>query len=136
MRYLLDISTVSEPLRSKPAPSILQGLHEHDGEAAIPSPVWHELRFGCAQLPPSPHRKAIERYVETVVLASFPVLPYDFAAANWHALERARLSATGSIPPFIAGQIAAIAYINDLILITSNTRTFEDFQGLQVQSWA
>ena len=136
MQYLLDTNTVSEPLRPRPAASVMRRLREHSGEAAIPAPVWHELRFGCARLPPSPRREAIERYIETVVLVSFPVLDYNRDAADWHARERARLSAIGRTPPFVDGQIAAIAYVNDLILITLNTGDFENFEGLRVQSWA
>lgn len=70
-----------------------------------------------------------------MVLISFPVLDYDREAADWHALERARLSSIGKTPPFVDGQIAAIAFVNDLILVTSNLRDFEGFRGLQVQSW-
>lgn len=114
----------------------MRRLREHDGETAIPAPVWHELRFGCARLPPSQRRRTIERYIESVVLASFPVIDYDRDAADWHAVERARLSAAGKTPPFVDGQIAAIAYVNQLILITSNTADFKDFQALQVRSWA
>lgn len=136
MRYLLDTNTVSEPLRPTPAVGIVRRLRRHDGEVAIPAPVWHELRFGCARLPPSRRREAIERYIETVVLASFPVLDYGKEAADWHALERVRLGADGRTPPFVDGQIAAIAYVNDLTLITSNIRDFGSFRELRVQSWA
>ncbi len=135
MRYLLDTNTVSEPLRPQPAAGIMRGLREHDDEIAIPAPVWHELRFGCARLPPSRRREAIERYLDSVVDASFPVLPYDREAAGRHALERARLTAAGRTPPFVDGQIAAIACVNDLILVTSNTSDFEEFQELRVQDW-
>ncbi len=78
----------------------------------------------------------IESYLDHVVLASFPVLPYNREAADWHALERARLGALGRTPPFVDGQIASIAYINDLVLVTSNTGDFEHFGGLRVESWA
>ena len=136
MRYLLDTNIVSEPLRPAPDSRIVRRLREHDGETAIPAPVWHELRFGCARLPPSRRRQVIERYIEDVVLASFPVLGYDAEAADWHAVERARLAAEGRARPFVDGQIAAIACVNDLTLITSNTAEFEGFDGLDVQDWA
>ena len=136
MRYLLDTNTVSEPLRPNPAAGVLRRLREHGGEAAIPAPVWHELRFGCARLARSRRREAVERYIETVVLASFPILDYDREAADWHARERARLGADGRTPPFVDGQIAAIAHVNDLILVTSNARDFDGFRELRVQSWA
>ena len=111
-------------------------LREHEDDIAIPAPVWHELRFGCARLAPSRQREAIERYIADVVLASFPVLEYDRRAADWHAVERARLSAAGRTPPFVDGQIAAIARVNNLILVTSNTDDFNGFKGLRIQTWA
>ena len=135
MEYLLDTNVVSEPLRPQPAAGIMRGLRAHEDVSAISAPVWHELRFGCARLPRSRRRTVIERYLEEVVLASFPVLAYDRDAADWHALERARLSRTGRLPPFVDGQIAAIAYVNGLTLITSNTSHFLGFKGLRVQSW-
>ena len=135
MAYLLDTNVVSEPLRPKPSVNIMRRLREHDGEIAIPAPVWHELRFGCARLPKSRRRDAIERYIEDVVLAGFPVIGYDRDAADWHALERARLSADGRTPPFVDGQIAAIAHVNGLAVVTSNTNDFRVFQGLHVLNW-
>lgn len=135
-KYLLDTNVISEPLRPYPAPGILRRLREHEGEMAIPAPVWHELRFGCARHTQPRRREVIERYIQNVILASFPVLGYNQEAADWHALERARLEAVGKTPPFIDGQIAAIAYVNELILVTSNPADFRTFKGLQVRSWS
>lgn len=39
------------------------------------------------------------------------------------------------LPPFVDGQIATIAYVNGLTLITSNTNHFLGFKGMRVQSW-
>lgn len=102
---------------------------------AIASIVWHELRFGCARLPVSRRREAIERYLGDVVLASFPILDYDRAAAEWHARERIRLEAAGKTPPFVDGQIAAIASVNDLVLVTADKADFRGFKGLRVEGW-
>ncbi len=134
-RFLLDTNVVSEPLRPQPSTRVMRRLLDHEGEMAIPSLVWHELRFGCARLARSHRREAIERYLDEVVAVSFPVLDSDQHAADWHALERARLVAAGLTPPFVDGQIAAIARVNDLILVTSNKADFRDFKGLQVRSW-
>lgn len=134
-KYLLDTNVVSEPLRPEPAPGVLRRLRRHEGETAIASIVWHELLFGCERLPRSRRREAIECYLNEVVSASLPILVYDRAAAKWHARERARLVASGQTPPFVDGQIAAIAQVNDLILITANKSDFRRFKGLRVQSW-
>jgi len=102
---------------------------------ATAAPAWHELLFGCERLPPSRKRQAIESYLLRTVRASIPILPYDQAAAQWHAVERARLTALGKTPAFIDGQIAAVAKVNNLVLVTSNRSHFEPFEDLQIQDW-
>ena len=135
LKYLLDTNVVSEPLRPRPSRTVLRRLTSHDREAANAAVVWHELRFGSARLPASRRREAIERYLVDVVLASFTILDYDREAAEWHARERARLEASGRTPSFIDGQIAAIACVHDLVLVTANRADFRDFKGLRVEDW-
>lgn len=135
LKYLLDTNVISEPLRPRPSSGILRKLRRHEDEIAIPSVVWHELRFGVERLPASRRRETIERYLQDVVLATIPVLNYDRAAAEWHARERARLGARGETPPFADGQIAAIAQTHSLILVTLNVDDFRRFHGLRVSSW-
>ena len=135
LKYLLDTNIISEPLRPSPSRTVLRRLSRHEGETAIASIVWHELEFGCARLPVSRRREVIEHYLVDVVLASFPVLDYDRPAAEWHARERARLEAAGKTPPFVDGQVAAIACVNDLVLVTANRVDFRGFKGLRVEGW-
>lgn len=63
------------------------------------------------------------------------ILPYDVVAAKWHASQRARLQAVGATPPFADGQIASVAAVNGLILVTQNLRDFTRFDGLTVVDW-
>jgi tRNA(fMet)-specific endonuclease VapC len=135
LKYLLDATTVSEPLKPKPRRGILQKLSSHEDEIALSSIAWHELQNGCARLPISAERDAIASYLSDVVSASFPILEYDRAAAEWHALESARLAAAGKRPSFAAGQAAAIAYVNDLVLVCADRSAFAGFRGIKVQSW-
>jgi tRNA(fMet)-specific endonuclease VapC len=135
LKYLLDTNIVSEPLRPKPMRGIVRKLRRHENEIAISSVVWHELRFGVERLQPSHRRLAIERYLDEVVLTTMPILDYDRAAAEWHAGERARLAVRGETPPFVDGQIAAIARVNELILVTFNDSDFKRFEGVRVLSW-
>jgi tRNA(fMet)-specific endonuclease VapC len=76
----------------------------------------------------------LERYLD-VLAPTLAVLPYDTAAAAWHATERARLEALGRSPPFVDGQIAAIARVRGLTLVTRNVRDFSRFDGLVVENW-
>lgn len=135
LKYLLDTNVVSEPVRPQPIRGVLRRLHRHEDEIAIPSVVWHELRYGTERLAPSRRRAAIERYLDEVVLPTMPILDYDQAAAEWHASERARLVSRGETPPFIDGQIAAIARVHDLTVVTFNTVDFKRFQGIRVVQW-
>ena len=79
--------------------------------------------------------KVIEAYLEDVVWRNLEILPYDEQAAGWHAVERARLTAQGQMPPFVDGQIAAIATVNRLILVTRYAADFLMFGDLEVQNW-
>lgn len=133
--YLLDTNVVSEPLRPAPNEYVLEQLRQHEAEIAIASVVWHELLYGASRLPTSAKRSAIEDYLNDVVALAFPILPYDAQAALWHAAERARLVSLGKTPSFADGQIAAIAQVNNLIIVTANTSDFSMFQELQVENW-
>ncbi|WP_437800663.1 type II toxin-antitoxin system VapC family toxin [Sorangium sp. So ce693] len=135
-RFLLDTSTISEPMKKAPDEAMLAKIEAHAHESALAAPVWHELWYGCRLLPSGKRRTALEAYLREVVYVSFPILPYDAAASAWHADERARLDAKGTPAPFVDGQIAAIAKSNDLILVTANIRYFQRFQGLPIESWS
>lgn len=135
LRYLLDTNVLSEPLVPKPDPGVLEELRRHELEIATAAPVWHELVFGAKRLPESRRRSAIERYLTDVVAATMPTLAYDASAAAWHGAERARLAQKGHTPSFVDGQIAAIAAVNGLILVTRNLQDFKRFEKLRVESW-
>jgi tRNA(fMet)-specific endonuclease VapC len=136
LRYLLDTNIVSQPVAKTPAASVLRKLRSIGDQCAIATPVWHELQYGCKRLPAGKRREALEDYLTEVVQISFPILPYDEAAAKRHATERARLEGSGTTAPFVDGQIAAIALVHDLVLVTSNVKDFAPFTGLVVESWA
>ena len=136
MRYLLDTNIVSSPIAREPNAAVVSQLRAKGHECAIPAPVWHELTFGCHRLARGKRRDALHAYLQDVVLASFPVLPYDESSAQWHGLERARLEGLGKPTPFVDGQIAAIAYVNDMTLVTANTKDFARFRQLKVENWS
>lgn len=136
LRYLLDTSIVSAPVSRKPDPAIVERLNEHGAECAIAAPVWHELTYGCRRLQPGKRHSLLEAYLRDVVRNAFANLPYDEAAATWHGEERARLESLGSPAPFVDGQIASIAHVHGLVLVTTNERDFVRFKGLSVENWS
>lgn len=134
-QYLADTNVLSEPLRPRPSQRLMEQLRRHWASIATCAPVWNELLFGCYRLPPSARRRKLERYLHHVLAPALPILPYDAAAAEWHAAERARLSLAGVTRPYVDAQIAAIARVNDLVLVTANVADFADMQGLRVEDW-
>jgi tRNA(fMet)-specific endonuclease VapC len=134
-RYLLDTNVLSERLRLQPHPTVIQHLNANEGRVATAAPVVHELLFGALRLPRSSKCELIEHFLSDAVLATMPILPYDTTAAEWHAHERARLVTTGRTPPFLDGQIAAIAHTNGLILVTANVADYRNFADLQIEDW-
>ncbi len=49
--------------------------------------------------------------------------------------EHARLTSLEKTPSFVDGQIAAIARVNGLILVTRNVPDFNYFSALNIQNW-
>ena len=134
MKYLLDTNILSESVKTTPDKSVLIMLERHQHEIVTAALVWHELQYGCQRLPRSHKRDILESFLSNVV-HNMLILPYDERAAAWHAGERARLSSQGKMPSFVDGQIAAIASVNGLILVTRNISDFEPFSELKTENW-
>jgi len=133
-QYLLDANVLSESRRPHPHPRVVERLAAVEGDAAMAAIVWQELRYGVERLPPGRRREGLSVHLDDV-RARFEVLPYDEAAARWHAAERARLEGRGVTRPFADGQIAATAAVRGMVLATRNTADFEGYRGLAVESW-
>ena len=137
MTYLVDTNVFSRLLLPEAPPALVEryDLERERGELATAGLVLHEIRFGAELLPARSRRRAVILEYLARQVGILPVLPYEESAAIWHAEERARLRRRGESPPFADGQIAAIAAVNRLTLVTGNVRDFASFRGLTVQSW-
>lgn len=133
-QYLIDTNILSEPIKPQPNPKVIEAMQRNTKDIAIASVTWHEILFGCNRLPPSRKRESIEQYLRDV-LSTLPILSYTLESATWHASERARLMAIGQIPAYADGQIAAIAHVNNLTLVTNNVSDYANFQNLNIENW-
>jgi tRNA(fMet)-specific endonuclease VapC len=133
MRYLLDTNVLSEPVRKRPDPRVLAHLEEHGSECCTAAIVLHELRYGLARLPAGRRRRGLERYLDEVI-ARLRTLPYDRPAAVWHASARAAAEARGRGTSFADGQVAAVAAVNELVVVSRDVKDFEGL-GVEVVSW-
>jgi tRNA(fMet)-specific endonuclease VapC len=134
--YLLDANVLSEPTRARPNEAVIRRLRREEGRVATSAVVIHELLFGVERLPPSKRRQALSEYLDALLASDLPILPYDLAAAKWHARERTRLEAKGRPVPFRDSQIAAIAQTQGLVVVTANVRDFEPFESLEIENWS
>jgi len=133
--FLLDSNVLAEPLKPKPNKRVLEKLSAYQNVIASASIVLHEMRFGLERLDHSKKKSMIKDYIENVINPSITFFPYDNEAASWHAKERARLERKGVTVPFVDAQIAAIAAVNELILVTRNSNDFKHFHNLKTQNW-
>jgi tRNA(fMet)-specific endonuclease VapC len=133
--YLLDSNILSEPARANPDEKVLQQLAVHDGEYATAAIVWHELVCGCELLAASKRKKQLQSYLAMLLANGLTILPFDQAATSWYGKERARLQRQGKTCAYADGEIAAIAVIQQLTLVTRNIQDFENFQNLTLQNW-
>lgn len=133
--YLADTNVVSEMMRAFPNQALQAKWEKNENEMVISSITWHELLTGIYRLPRSKRRTGYENFLHKYVEELLRILPYDQTAAKWHASERTRLIQLGKTPSYIDGQIAAIAVINDLVLVTRNVKDFLNFDSLSVENW-
>lgn len=136
LRYLLDTSTLSALVAAKPNPMVFERLTEREAQCAIAAPVWGELVYAYERLDIGKRKAVLESFVADVVLKLFPVLPFDQDAASWLALERARQERAKRVMAHIDGQIAAIASVHDLIVVTTSPKDFAHFKGVRVEDWS
>jgi predicted nucleic acid-binding protein len=136
LRYLLDTSTLSALVAATPNPLVFARLTEREAQCAIAAPVWSELVYAYERLDIGKRKAVLEGFVADVVLKLFPILPFDQDAASWLALERARQERARRVTAHVDGQIAAIASVHDLTVVTASPRDFAHFKGVRVEDWS
>jgi len=129
--YLLDTNACIVYL-NRPMSGVrrrLESLSPQD--IAICSVVKAELFYG-ARRSKNPQRTLA---LQSTFLNNFVSLPFDDAAATIFSEIRAELAIRGTpIGPYDL-QIASIAKVHNLILVTHNTSEFSRVNGLQIEDW-
>ena len=131
MKYLLDTNVCivylkgrNEHLKQKLETTSLK-------EIAVCSVVKAELCFG-AMKSTNPERNFA---LQQAFLEQFVSLPFDDLAATTFGVIRAQLETKGTPIGAYDLQIAAIALVNNLTLVTHNTREFGRVEGLRIEDW-
>lgn len=131
MRYLLDTNVCVVYLNGR-SPSVHDRLLATLAEdMAVCSVVKSELFYGAFRS--NNPQRTLER--QQAFLSQFVSLPFQDEAALLVGRIRAKLAKAGTPIGSYDLQIAAIALVNNLILVTHNTREFERVEGLQIEDW-
>jgi len=135
VRYLLDTNVLSEPVVARPNPFVLERIKAKGTSLAISAITWQEVLYGMLLLPAGKRRDQIEDYLFRRIRPALPIIGFEERAARWQAEQRASLRQVGKSPSYPDSQIAAIAAVNELVLVTRNVEDFADFHGLQIENW-
>ena len=131
MIYLLDTNVCARYLNGKSL-AIRQRLRSTNlADIAVCSVVKGELFYGAMKS--NNFEKTLHRQQEFLKL--FVSLPFDDDASFIYGRIRAELSTKGIMIGANDLQIAAIAMVNNLILVTHNVREFSRVNGLNFEDW-
>jgi len=131
MSYLLDTNVLSETVRRRPEPRVVEWLEQVDDEALFVSVLsLGEIRRGIERLPDGSRHERLRIWLEQKLTAWFGerVLGIDPSVADrWGRL----LAEVNRPVPTIDSLLAATALHNDLRLVTRNAKDFQ-FPGLEL----
>lgn len=135
MKYLLDTNIISEPMKQNPEIKMMSKLALGSIFSCTSSTVWHELWHGVHLLQNTKRKNELASYLNRLADDGFSILPFCQQSAEWLAKERVRLKKEGLIPSKYDSEIAAVAYVNQLTVVTRNVDDFAVFDGLRVENW-
>jgi tRNA(fMet)-specific endonuclease VapC len=131
MKYLLDTNVCIVYLKGRNL-NLKQKLESVAiQEIAVCSIVKAELCFGAMKSSNLERNFALQQ----AFLDQFVSLPFDDLAATTFGVIRSQLEIKGTPIGAYDLQIAAIALVNNLTLVTHNTQEFRRVEGLQVEDW-
>jgi len=131
LRYLLDTNVCVVYLNGRSRSVRDRLLATPSEEIAVCSVVKTELFYGAYRS--DRPKRTLER--QQAFLGRFISLPFGDEAALLAGEIRAKLARAGTPIGSHDLQIAAIALVNDLIVVTHNTREFERVEGLPIEDW-
>ena len=122
MKYMLDSNAIIALVMNSSAAMVARAAECDEDDIVTSAIAFAEVAYGSTREKP-PALEQLRAFVEEV-----PVLSFDYKAA----LAYADL-------PFKRGGydrlIAAHALSHELIVVTDNTRHFDDVPGLNVENW-
>lgn len=133
MRYLLDTNICIYCI-SKRYPQLLDKvLLRHQSNGVAVSAISKAEMYAGSYRRSSP---AVYRQEQDDFFSYFPSLPFDDAAADVYGRIHAYLRDRGQLMGVADMQIAAIAMVNGLTMVTHDRRGFTRLSDLPIEDWA
>jgi predicted nucleic acid-binding protein len=136
--FLLDTNCISELVRPKPEPRVLNWMEAAD-EATLYLSVLTvgEIRKGVAGLTQSKRRTQLETWLEVDLQARFSgrIMPIDRAIADRWGLLTAEAKRKGNPLSVIDGLLAATALHHNLTVVSRNSSDFSNTPVPVLNPW-
>lgn len=134
---ILDTNVLSEPLRARPNPAVLEWLVSQPEALALTSISVGELMTGARLLPIGQRRTELMNAIESVLsVYSDSIVPYDEPAAREFAAVVETRKRSGHPLSVEDGMIAAICLNRGARLATRNVKDFADLGLTLIDPWA
>lgn len=131
--YLLDTNVLSELLKKRPSPAVLERLSALPRESLSTSSICvTELRYGAAR---HPQGSALWARITSEVLSGLQILPLAQEEAEQAGDLLAALESQGKPIGIEDVLIGATALVHGLTVATRNVKHFDRIEGLTVESW-
>ena len=138
MPFLLDTNIISETVRPKPEPKVIEWLEKQSPEELFLSAMTiGELMRGACKVKEKPRREKLTRWIEEDLSQQFEsrLLPFNDASARIWGELMGNGDRTGMTPSAFDAQIAAIAIDRALVLVTRNISDFDRFDVELLNPW-
>lgn len=134
---VLDTNVLSEPLKTKPTPKVMEWLDNQSAETLFIAAVSRaELRFGVLKLPDGKRKNALAAQVDRVLdLFKGRTLNFDAAAADKLAEIAAHCEKIGKRAVAPDAYIAACAAARGFAVATRNVGHFEHTGVRVINPW-
>lgn len=136
--FLLDTSCISELVRAKPEPLVVQWLDDSDERLLYLSVLTiGEISKGIAALVAGKQRTRLETWIELELKTRFNerILPIDEEVAERWGVIAAQAKAAGRPLAVIDGLLAATALHYNLAIVTRNTADFAETNVSIICPW-
>jgi predicted nucleic acid-binding protein len=136
--FLLDTNCVSEVVRIKPEPRVIEWMEATDESLLFLSVLTlGEIRKGIAGISQGKRRTRLEGWLEADLQTRFSgrILPIDRGVADRWGVLAAHAKTKGLSLPIVDGLLAATAVHYNLTVVSRNTSDFRNAQVSVFNPW-